>query len=144
MTHTKLNNSNKLPVYDLILIIDDHLVDVFITSKIIESTQFAKKVLEYNSPFMALDYLRKNETEPEWIPDLIMLDINMPLVDGFRFMDEFAKLGENVRKKTRIVFLSSSLNPSEIERAEINPYVLKFITKPLTADKLKQLMAKRK
>lgn len=144
MTHTKLNNSNKLPVYDLILIIDDHLVDVFITSKIIESTQFAKKVLEYNSPFMALDYLRKNETEPEWIPDLIMLDINMPLVDGFRFMDEFAKLGENVRKKTRIVFLSSSLNPSEIERAEKNQYVLKFITKPLTADKLKQLMAKRK
>lgn len=131
-------------MYDLILIIDDHLIDVFITSKIIESTQLAKKVLEYNSPFMALDYLRKNETEPEWIPDLIMLDINMPLVDGFRFMDEFARLGENVKKKTRIVFLSSSLNPSEIERAEKNPYVLKFITKPLTADKLKQLLAKRK
>lgn len=138
------NSNNKRPLYDLILIIDDHLIDVFITSKIIESTQLAKKVLEYNSPFMALDYLRKNETEPEWIPDLIMLDINMPLVDGFRFMDEFARLGENVKKKTRIVFLSSSLNPSEIERAEKNPYVLKFITKPLTADKLKQLLAKRK
>lgn len=142
MNQTKLNNSSKLPVYDLILIIDDHLVDVFITSKIIESTHFAKKVLEYNSPFMALDYLRKNEREPEWIPDLILLDINMPLVDGFRFMDEFAKLGENVKKKTRIVFLSSSLNPNEIERAEKNPFVLKFITKPLTAEKLKQLVSR--
>lgn len=136
--------NNKRPPYDLILIIDDHLIDVFITSKIIDSIHFAKKVLEYNSPFMALDYLRKNETEPEWIPDLIMLDINMPLVDGFRFMKEFDGLGENVKKKTRVVFLSSSLNPSEIERAEKNPYVLKFITKPLTADKLKQLVSKRK
>lgn len=126
--------------FDLILIIDDHLVDVFITSKVIQNSGLAKKILEYNSPFMALDYLRKNENELEWIPDLLMLDINMPLVDGFRFLDEFAGLGENVKKKTKIVFLSSSVNPEEIERAQKNQYVVKFISKPLNSEKLRKLL----
>lgn len=136
MSPVKIDSHYK---YDLILIIDDHLVDVFITSKVIENSGLAKKILEYNSPFKALDYLRKNEAELEWIPDLIMLDINMPLVDGFRFLDEFAQLGENVRKKTKIVFLSSSVNPDEIERAQKNQYVVKFISKPLNSEKLRKL-----
>jgi CheY-like chemotaxis protein len=126
-------------VFDLILIVDDHLIDVFVTSKIIQASNLSKEVLEYNSPVKAMEYLQKNENDPRWIPDLILLDINMPLKDGFKFMDEFARLGENVRKKAKVVILSSSVDPEEIKRAEKQEYVFRFLSKPLTVEKLSSL-----
>lgn len=126
-------------MFDLILIVDDHLIDVFVTSKIIQASNLSKEVLEYNSPVKAMEYLQKNENDPRWIPDLILLDINMPLKDGFKFMDEFAGLGENVRKKAKVVILSSSVDPEEIKRAEKQEYVFRFLSKPLTVEKLRSL-----
>ena len=130
----------EISMFDLILIVDDHLIDVFVTSKIIETSNLSKEVLEYNSPVKALEYLQKNEHDLRWIPDLILLDINMPLKDGFKFMDDFAMLGENVRKKTKVVILSSTVNPTEIERAQKHEYVFRFVSKPLTKEKLASLI----
>ncbi|HTF81370.1 MAG TPA: response regulator, partial [Cytophagales bacterium] len=76
---------------------------------------------------------------PESLPDLIFLDINMPIVDGFVFLFEFEQLPDIVRNKCKICVLSSSDNQRDIERITSNEYVVEFITKPLTVEALKKL-----
>jgi len=72
--------------------------------------------------------------------DLIFLDINMPKMNGFDFLEEYKKLPEAVKKKCIIVMLSSSLLPEDRELAMNNPYVCQFLNKPLTGDKLKDVV----
>lgn len=117
---------------DLVMLVDDNDTDNFISKRIIEITGFAKKVEVKGSGKAALDYLRENENKPENLPSLIFLDINMPIVDGFVFLYEFEKFNDLVRKKCKVIILSSSDNKRDIDKIVNNNHVIKFITKPLT------------
>ncbi|GAB4126531.1 MAG: response regulator [Raineya sp.] len=117
---------------DLVMLVDDNDTDNFISKRIIEITKFAKKVEIKNSGKSALQYLEDNQNNPENLPDLIFLDINMPIVDGFVFLFEFEMFPEELKKKCKVVILSSSDNKRDIEKIVDNEYVIKFITKPLT------------
>ena len=79
---------------------------------------------------------------PDNIPNLIFLDINMPVVDGFVFLYEFDKFNELVKSKTRIIILSSSDNERDIDRIVNNNHVINFITKPLTEVSLEDVRLK--
>lgn len=79
------------------------------------------------------------DVNSEKIPDFIFLDLNMPVKDGFGFLAEFAELNENIRKKSRVVVLSSSISPDDINRASTNPFVHKYLNKPLTDKYLEAL-----
>jgi CheY-like chemotaxis protein len=85
-----------------------------------------------NSGKSALEYLQENKTVRSKIPDLIFLDINMPIVDGFVFLYEFEKFEHQIRDKCKVVILSSSDNKRDIDKIVNNDHVIKFITKPLT------------
>ena len=117
---------------DLVMLVDDNDTDNFISKRIVEITHFARRVEVKNSGKSALDYLAANQNNPENLPSIIFLDINMPVVDGFVFLYEFEKLKEVVRTKCRVIILSSSDNKRDIDRIVNNNYVIKFITKPLT------------
>ncbi|HQQ96146.1 MAG TPA: response regulator [Cyclobacteriaceae bacterium] len=117
---------------DLVMLVDDNDTDNFISKRIVEITHFARRVEVKNSGKSALDYLAANQNNPENLPTIIFLDINMPVVDGFVFLYEFEKLKEVVRTKCRVIILSSSDNKRDIDRIVNNNYVIKFITKPLT------------
>ena len=117
---------------DLVLLVDDNDTDNFISKRIIEITKFAKRVEVKSSGKGALDYLKQYQSEPENIPNLIFLDINMPIVDGFVFLYEFEKFNELVRSKCKVIILSSSDNKRDIDKIVNNNHVIKFITKPLT------------
>ena len=117
---------------DLAMLVDDNDTDNFISKRIIEITQFAKKVETKSSGKAALDYLKENQSIPENIPNIIFLDINMPIVDGFVFLYEFDKFNELVKNKCKIIILSSSDNKRDIDKIVNNNHVIKFITKPLT------------
>ncbi|TXH25269.1 MAG: response regulator [Cyclobacteriaceae bacterium] len=117
---------------DLVLLVDDNDTDNFISKRIIEITKFAKRVEVKSSGKGALDYLKQYQNEPENIPNLIFLDINMPIVDGFVFLYEFEKFNELVRSKCKVIILSSSDNKRDIDKIVNNNHVIKFITKPLT------------
>ena len=80
----------------------------------------------------ALDYIKENEGNAENLPNIIFLDINMPIVDGFVFLYEFEKFNEMVRNKCKVIILSSSDNKRDIDKIVNNNHVIKFITKPLT------------
>jgi CheY-like chemotaxis protein len=124
---------------DLVMLVDDNETDNFISKRIIEITQFSKRVEVKNSGKSALDYLKENEKSPENIPSLIFLDINMPIVDGFVFLYEFEKFNELVRNKCKVIILSSSDNKRDIDKIINNNHVIKFITKPLTEVSLEEI-----
>jgi CheY-like chemotaxis protein len=117
---------------DLVMLVDDNETDNFISKRIIEITKFAKRVEVKNSGKSALDYLKENQSSAEDLPNIIFLDINMPIVDGFVFLYEFEKFSEVVRNKCKVIILSSSDNKRDIDKIVNNNHVIKFITKPLT------------
>ncbi|MBK7652558.1 MAG: response regulator [Flammeovirgaceae bacterium] len=117
---------------DLVLLVDDNDTDNFISKRIIKITKFANRVEVKSSGKGALDYLKEHQNNSENIPNIIFLDINMPIVDGFVFLYEFEKFNELVRSKCKVIILSSSDNKRDIDKIVNNNHVIKFITKPLT------------
>ena len=124
---------------NLVMLVDDNDTDNFISQKIIELNSFADRVIAKNSGKSALEYLEANENDPSALPEVIFLDINMPIVDGFVFLFEFERFNDELKKKCKIAILSSSDNKRDIERIVDNDYVVKYITKPLTQDALVEI-----
>lgn len=115
------------------MLVDEDEIDNIINQKIIESSNFAERIEVFRSGQDALDYLHEHNVSTVDLPDLIFLDINMPLMDGFQFLEEFEKQHQNVHDKCRIIMLSSSISPRDIDRAASNKYVKKYLNKPLNA-----------
>lgn len=124
---------------DLVMLVDDNDTDNFISKRIIEITKFANRVEVKNSGKSALDYLRENQEDINNLPNLIFLDINMPIVDGFVFLYEFEKFNDVIKDKCKVIILSSSDNKRDIDKIVNNNHVIKFITKPLTETSLDEV-----
>jgi CheY-like chemotaxis protein len=123
----------------LVLLVDDNDMDNFISKRIIEITEFADKVEVKNSGKSALQFLEQEQNNAAKLPDVIFLDINMPIVDGFVFLFEYEGFSQIVKNKCKIVILSSSNNKRDIAKIIDNEHVVKFITKPLTEKSLEEL-----
>ena len=123
------------------MLVDDNDTDNFISRRIIEITKFAENVEVKNSGKSALDYLRENQNDENSLPNLIFLDINMPIVDGFVFLYEFEKFNDLIKDKCKVIILSSSDNKRDIDKIVNNNHVIKFITKPLTEKALEEFKA---
>lgn len=124
---------------DLVMLVDDNDTDNFISKRIIEITKFASEVEVKNSGKKALDYLKEYQDDESKLPDLIFLDINMPIVDGFVFLYEFEKFNSLIKNKCKVIILSSSDNKRDIDKIVNNDHVIKFITKPLTETALSEI-----
>lgn len=125
---------------NLVLLVDDNDTDNFINQRIIELAGFSKNIVVKNSGKSALEYLQQEENNLENLPDLIFLDINMPIVDGFVFLIEFEQFSEAVKNKCKVCVLSSSDNHRDIERITSNEFVVDFVTKPLSVETLNGLI----
>ncbi|MFM7768169.1 MAG: response regulator [Bacteroidota bacterium] len=115
-----------------VLLVDDNEIDNFINERIIVSSGFCANVVVKFSADAALDYLREVSVDPAQVPDVIFLDLNMPVKDGFGFLADFASLNDNVKSKSKVIVLSSSISPDDINRASVNPHVYKYLNKPLS------------
>lgn len=115
--------------YAHVLLIDDNELDNFINKKLIESEHFGSSVTVHQSAINALEELKSMSADK--LPNIIFLDIMMPQMDGFGFLDEFAKLDESVRKACKIIMLSTSESFKDLNKANQNKYVYKFLNKPL-------------
>jgi CheY-like chemotaxis protein len=122
-----------------ILLIDDDKINNFLNRSVIgELYDSDCSVTEYTNPEKAYDFLKScAETEIENTPDVILLDINMPEMSGFELLEKMQE--ENIiLLNTKIFILSSSLDPSDLERSIQFKSVVNFISKPLNSSKLKQ------
>lgn len=124
---------------DHVMLVDDNDTDNFIHKRVIELTGFAKNIIVKNSGKSALEYLETNKNNLERLPDIIFLDINMPIVDGFVFLFEYENFPEPLKAKCKVVILSSSDSKRDIDRIVDNEYVINFITKPLSEEALLDL-----
>jgi CheY-like chemotaxis protein len=122
-----------------VLLIDDNEIDNYISELIISDCQFADKISKSNSAVEALEYLETVKGNAEEFPDLIFLDIRMPVMDFFGFLEEFKKFPEASLQQCNVIMLSSSNDPNDIEKALQYPVVKKFLTKPLEPEKLEKL-----
>ena len=116
------------------LLIDDNYIDNFVTRKILEGGNFAESITVVRSATEAINSLREGMVKP----DVIFLDVRMPLMSGFEFLEEFDKI--NIDKSNiRIFMLSSSLDPLDMRKSTDNKYITQFIHKPLTIKALEEL-----
>ncbi len=125
-----------------IFLIDDDPIFLFIGRKIIEFNEKASDVQEFDNVRESLDYLTQNVANLELLPDVIFLDLNLPLVDGWAFLEEYKPLIPKIDKKIHLFVLSSSISPHDIARAKSLPFVSDFIMKPLTKEGLQHILGK--
>ncbi len=118
--------------YNNILVVDDSDIDQLIVKKVIEITSFAHKIVSKNSGLSALEYL--NVTPQDELPEIIFLDLNMPVLDGFGFLKVFETLPSYILEACKIVILSSSTNKNDLSSIIDNKFIKKIICKPLTID----------
>ena len=122
---------------DMTVLIDDSDIDLFIQRRFLEVYNFSRELVTYKSAEEALDWLsRVNGSRP---PDVIFLDLNMPNVDGFGFLEGFKGLPEKVREKSRIVVLTSSNSQKDRDQVFSHQNVIQFITKPLKQADIEEL-----
>jgi CheY-like chemotaxis protein len=119
--------------FKLIFLIDDNQVDNFINEYVLVKADLAESIIVKTSAIDALEYLK---TATNAFPDIIFLDIRMPIMDGFGFLKEFETLPEEKKKSVKIFLLSSSKDYFDIEKAENNARITKFIQKPLDVSQL--------
>ena len=117
------------------LLIDDNYIDNFVTRKILEGGNFAEKIIVVRSATEAISELRTGNIQP----DVIFLDVRMPLMSGFEFLEEYERIAGLDKENIKIFMLSSSLDPLDMRKSTDNKYITQFIHKPLTQKALEEL-----
>ena len=125
-----------------VMLIDDNEIDLKINSKIISLAKLFDEIIICQSGEEGLDYLNKYILNPEKLPNFLLLDIQMPEMDGFEFLDYYKRLPKNFTSRCPIAMLSSTLDFGDIKRAEANAHVVKLLKKPLLAIELAALIGK--
>lgn len=133
-------NINTRPVS--ILLVDDDEINNFISIKLIKKALLNTEITACLNGRFAIDQLLEiSRTDPSKLPDFILLDINMPIMNGWEFLDEYEKLKIDPDGKTRIFIISSSVFSNDISKAKSYPLVKDFISKPLNLDKITELLS---
>lgn len=121
-----------------LLVIDDDDINIFIISKIVEKTGYNVQICAKHNGQLAIDYIKELVDNNQALPHLVLIDINMPILNGWEFIEAYEALNLNVNND--MYMLSSSVYENDIEKAKSYKSVKGFISKPLSIDRLKELL----
>lgn len=122
-----------------IAVIDDDEVFHLIVQKQLEMKNFDCDILKFYNGDKAINFFRDKIGESADLPELVMLDVNMPVKDGWGFLEEFNQLPGDFRKSIKIYMVTSSVIQSDIDRASHHEDVVEFVSKPISNDKLEEI-----
>ncbi len=121
-------------------LVDDDDIFVYLTKKTIEQTRLVDLIKVFGDGQDAINFLIENAGNPEELPEIILLDISMPIMDGWQFLEEFSTLYPRIGKKISIYICTSSISPDDIARAKSISEVSDYIIKPITKEKLLEVI----
>ena len=124
----------------MICVIDDDNVYRFTTEKYIQMLNLPIDVICFGDGELALEYLKDNSSEADNLPDILFLDLNMPVMDGWDFLDEFETVKGDLTKEIKIYLVSSSTDERDQNRSMKYSYVEDYIVKPISEEYLERLL----
>jgi CheY-like chemotaxis protein len=125
-----------------VYLIDDDDIYVFLTKKTILRVMDEVDVEVFSDGLKAITHLKKIQNQPELLPDVIFLDLNMPVMDGWEFLEEYEELAPSFARTNELYIVSSSISPHEMERSKNINSVSEFIIKPLVKEKFLEILKK--
>ncbi len=123
---------------DCVLLIDDDEDDNYFHRLVLEESASVERIIIAESSIEALEYIRSGKINP----DIIFLDVNMPKMNGWEFVEEYEKINSHQKQNPVILMLTTSPNPVDKERAKNVPEINGFETKPLTAESFNRILSK--
>ncbi|PKG41793.1 response regulator [Psychroflexus sp. MES1-P1E] len=117
-------------------IVDDDKIYTFLVKKTIEQTNLVGMIKVFDHGLDAINFLKKNADNPDTLPEIILLDLSMPVLDGWGFLEEYILLSPKLGRKIIIYIISSSISPYDIAKAKSISLVTDFIIKPISKEKL--------
>lgn len=128
------------PPRAIIALIDDDAIFQLTASRMLRALQIPLEILQFSNGEEGIRYLNEQAEKPERLPDIIFLDINMPMVDGWMFLDDYQAIRNRIGKKISIYMVSSSIDPHDINRAKSNNLVKDYLVKPISRDSFETLL----
>jgi len=122
------------------MLVDDNSHDNFFHERVIKKSNAADVIVAKQTGIEALEYLKENENDEKLHPDLIFLDINMPGMNGWEFLEEYNKLDEKAKSKVVVIMLTTSDNPDDKTKSKMLNIASDFRTKPLTEEMLEEIL----
>jgi len=123
-------------------IIDDDDIFRFIMKKHIINQDLAENILCFENGKEAIKYILDHRLEEDKLPDVMFLEINMPIMDGWDFVSAYNEAKKKIVKDATIFMISSSVDDRDISRAKDSEVITEYVTKPLDKQKIKELMGK--
>lgn len=123
-----------------ICLVDDDSVFLYIAENTIKKANCVNNIQSFTSGLNALKYLHKEKNNLKELPEILFLDVSMPVMDGWEFLDQFKLLVPQLDRKIIIYVLSSSISPADVKKAWSYSSVSDYLVKPLTADKFVELV----
>src|SRR4051812_28948547 len=121
------------------MFVDDNSMDRLLTATMLKRTAIAEQIRDFSSVFAALTWLRSLKRRGGPFPPVIFLDLNLPVMDGFDFLEHFMAFPAELQMQTSIIVVSATTSAEEVIRIREYPAVKRFFTKPLSAEKLNEI-----
>lgn len=124
-----------------VCIVDDDELFQFVMRQHFDRLELVDRIIKFTDGEQALNFIKSHLDHPDELPDLILLDVNMPYMDGWQFMTEFVKLSLPSEKHIRIYILTSSTHESDIQRAREFPTLSGYLVKPIGKNMIREIVA---
>jgi CheY-like chemotaxis protein len=124
-----------------IFLIDDDPIFVFLAMKILETVDKTVKIDIFADGELAIDHLNAVRQIKELLPDIIFLDLNMPVLDGWGFLEQYSVIYSGLIKEIKLYILTSSISPEDIAHASEYPLISGYLIKPMEKEKMEEIVS---